>query len=89
MTGPGLADGFEVLRSFDDPALRHNLPSQATSFVGRTAELAGLRALIAGGSRLVTIAGPGGIGKSRLACRRRPRPWTAPATGCGSSSSPR
>ena len=67
VTGPGLADGFGVLRSLDDPALRHNLPSQATSFVGRTAELAGLRALIGGGSRLVTIAGPGGIGKSRLA----------------------
>jgi predicted ATPase/class 3 adenylate cyclase/DNA-binding CsgD family transcriptional regulator len=67
VTGPGLADGFGVLRSLDDPALRHNLPSQATSFVGRTAELAELRALVSDGSRLVTIAGPGGIGKSRLA----------------------
>src|ERR1700722_11823757 len=67
VTGPGLADGFGALRSLDDPALRHNLPSQATSFVGRTAELAELRALVSGGSRLVTIAGPGGIGKSRLA----------------------
>ena len=67
VTGPGLAEGFGVLRSLDDPALRHNLPSQATSFVGRTAELAELRALVSGGSRLVTIAGPGGIGKSRLA----------------------
>ena len=46
---------------------RHNLPSQATSFVGRATELAGLRSLMSGGSRLVTIAGPGGIGKSRLA----------------------
>jgi predicted ATPase/DNA-binding CsgD family transcriptional regulator len=67
VTGPGLAEGFGVLRSLDDPALRHNLPSQATSFVGRTAELAELRALVSGGSRLITIAGPGGIGKSRLA----------------------
>src|SRR5580692_1603331 len=67
VTGSGLADGFGVLRSLDDPALRHNLPSQATSFVGRTVELAELRALVSGGSRLVTIAGPGGIGKSRLA----------------------
>ena len=67
VTGSGLAEGFGVLRSLDDPALRHNLPSQATSFVGRTAELAELRALVSGGSRLVTIAGPGGIGKSRLA----------------------
>jgi predicted ATPase/class 3 adenylate cyclase/DNA-binding CsgD family transcriptional regulator len=67
VTGPGLAEGFGVLRSLDDPALRHNLPSQATSFVGRTAELAELRALVSGGSPLVTITGPGGIGKSRLA----------------------
>ncbi len=67
VTGSGLAEGFGVLRSLDDPALRHNLPSQATSFVGRTAELAELRALVSSGSRLVTIAGPGGIGKSRLA----------------------
>jgi predicted ATPase/DNA-binding CsgD family transcriptional regulator len=55
------------LRSLADPAVRHNLPSQATSFVGRAAELAELRSLVPGASRLVTIAGPGGIGKSRLA----------------------
>src|SRR3984957_2926478 len=67
VTGPGLAEGFGVLRSLDDPALRHNLPSQATSFVGRTVQLAELRALVSGGARLVTITGPGGIGKSRLA----------------------
>ncbi len=67
VTGPGLAGGFGRLRSLDDPALRHNLPSQATSFVGRAAELAELRSLVSGGARLVTIAGPGGIGKSRLA----------------------
>jgi class 3 adenylate cyclase len=67
VTGPGLAEGFGPLRSLDDPALRHNLPSQVTSFVGRTTELAELRALLSGGSRLVSIVGPGGIGKSRLA----------------------
>jgi non-specific serine/threonine protein kinase len=67
VTGPGLAEGFGPLRSLDDPALRRNLPSQATSFVGRAAELAELQALVSGGSRLVTITGPGGIGKSRLA----------------------
>ena len=67
VTGPGLAEEFGLLRSLDDPALRHNLPSQATSFVGRAAELAELRSLVSGGSRLVTVVGPGGIGKSRLA----------------------
>ncbi len=67
VTGPGLAERFGPLRSLENPALRHNLPSQATSFVGRAAELGELRSLVSGGSRLVTIAGPGGIGKSRLA----------------------
>ena len=67
VTGPGLAEDFGALRSLDDPALRHNLPAQAASFVGRRAELAELRSLVSGGSRLVTITGPGGIGKSRLA----------------------
>jgi predicted ATPase/class 3 adenylate cyclase/DNA-binding CsgD family transcriptional regulator len=67
VTAPGLAGEFGPLRSLDDPALRHNLPSQVTSFVGRAGELAQLRSLISGGSRLVTITGPGGIGKSRLA----------------------
>jgi hypothetical protein len=37
------------------PVLRHNLPWQATSFVGRGAELAELRSLVRGGSRLITI----------------------------------
>jgi predicted ATPase/class 3 adenylate cyclase/DNA-binding CsgD family transcriptional regulator/tetratricopeptide (TPR) repeat protein len=67
VTGPGLAGNFGPLRTLEDPALRHNLPSQPTSFVGRAAELAELRSLVSGGSRLVTIVGPGGIGKSRLA----------------------
>ena len=67
MTGPGLAGGFGVLRSLDDPALCHNLPWQVTSFVGRAGELAELRSLVLGGSRLVSVVGPGGIGKSRLA----------------------
>ncbi|MFK4101809.1 ATP-binding protein [Streptomyces sp. NPDC019531] len=45
-----------------------NLPLELDGFVGRDAELSGLaRALDA--SRLVTVTGPGGIGKSRLAAR--------------------
>jgi predicted ATPase/DNA-binding SARP family transcriptional activator len=46
----------------------HNLPPQATLFIGREKELADLSELIANpGTRLVTILGPGGIGKTRLA----------------------
>ncbi|GLW57133.1 ATP-binding protein [Kitasatospora phosalacinea] len=44
------------------------LPAEVTSFVGRGAELAALTALV-GRSRLVTVTGPGGVGKSRLALR--------------------
>ena len=48
------------------PQLRHNLPSPATSFVGRAAELADVETLLAEG-RLVTLTGVGGVGKTRLA----------------------
>ena len=40
-----------------------------TSFIGRTGELARLDELFAGGARVVTILGPPGIGKTRLAQR--------------------
>ena len=45
-----------------------NLPAEATSFVGRRRELAELRKKL-GGARLVSLVGPGGVGKSRLALR--------------------
>ncbi|WP_081733463.1 ATP-binding protein [Paenarthrobacter nicotinovorans] len=43
-----------------------NLKSQLTSFVGRRNELTGVRDAM-GESRLVTLIGPGGVGKTRLA----------------------
>ena len=46
----------------------HNLPAQTTPFVGRQAELTALTQLFADPiQRLITILGPGGIGKTRLA----------------------
>ena len=48
--------------------VRHNLVESATPFVGREQELAALTRLIAEpGVRLITITGPGGMGKTRLA----------------------
>ncbi|MHA5051778.1 BTAD domain-containing putative transcriptional regulator [Streptomyces sp. SD15] len=47
------------------PAPRR-LPAQLTHFIGRDAELARIGALLAQ-ERLVTLAGPGGAGKTRLA----------------------
>ncbi|MFE9328814.1 LuxR C-terminal-related transcriptional regulator [Nocardia sp. NPDC052278] len=43
-----------------------SLPSETTSFVGRRGETAKLRAVLAD-ARVVTLTGPGGVGKSRLA----------------------
>src|ERR1700722_15684910 len=48
------------------PALSTNLPAQLSSFIGRRAELVAVRRLVAG-SRLVTLTGAGGVGKTRLA----------------------
>src|SRR3954471_20003117 len=50
-----------------DP-LPHNLPIQLTSFVGRERELADVRAALAG-TRLLTLTGAGGCGKTRLAAQ--------------------
>ncbi|MFQ5343046.1 MAG: tetratricopeptide repeat protein [Anaerolineae bacterium] len=47
---------------------RHNLPPQATPFIGRQKELARVADLLVNPDcRLLTIVGPGGIGKTRLA----------------------
>ena len=47
---------------------RGALPVEMTSFVGRRRELAETRQLLAS-SRLLTLTGPGGVGKTRLALR--------------------
>jgi predicted ATPase/class 3 adenylate cyclase len=60
---PDMRQDFPALRSRE--ATPNNLPQQMTSFVGRERELAEAGALF-GGARLVTIVGPGGIGKTRL-----------------------
>ena len=45
-----------------------SLPIPATSFVGRNDELVGIATLLADTNcRLLTLLGPGGIGKTRLA----------------------
>lgn len=47
---------------------RHNLPAQPTPFVGRRGEMAEIQDLLNDpGCRLLTLLGPGGIGKTRLA----------------------
>src|SRR5215471_17492183 len=44
----------------------HGFPAVLTSFVGRAGQLAEVSGLL-GECRLVTVTGPGGVGKTRLA----------------------
>ena len=67
---PGAALSERHLRLLRSPApapdAPSNLPAPLTSFIGRDDDLARIDTLLAGG-RLVTVLGPGGAGKTRLA----------------------
>jgi predicted ATPase/class 3 adenylate cyclase len=54
---------FPALKSL----FRTNLPIPANPLVGRKKEILDVRRLLGNGSRLVTITGPGGVGKTRFA----------------------
>jgi len=74
LVAPDMPADFPPLASLN--AIPNNLPLQLTSFVGRTKELAQIRQLLVKAervspthptvSRLVTLVGPGGTGKTRL-----------------------
>ncbi len=61
---PDLPADFPQLRSLD--VLPNNLPIQLTSFIGREREMAEIKRLMQG-TRLLTLTGVGGSGKTRLA----------------------
>ena len=63
VVAPGLPVDFPTLRSLD--AHPNNLPTQLTTFIGRDAELETAARLLAM-TRLLTLTGPGGTGKTRL-----------------------
>jgi hypothetical protein len=60
---PELRQDFPALRSLESTP--NNLPQQTTSFIGRESELAELRNLLPN-TRLLTLVGAGGLGKTRL-----------------------
>jgi len=60
---PDLVREFPALRSLE--ATPNNLPLQASSFIGRERELLDVETML-GQTRLLTLVGPGGIGKTRL-----------------------
>ena len=64
---------YEHIRAAAAPP-PHNLPPQPTAFVGRQAELAEVARFLSNpGAQLLTLVGPGGIGKTRLALQAAAR----------------
>jgi predicted ATPase/DNA-binding SARP family transcriptional activator len=61
------ARGHQAVVSLPSDQPRHNLPAEARPLIGRVTVRAALTELIREGSRLVTVTGIGGMGKSRLA----------------------
>jgi predicted ATPase/class 3 adenylate cyclase/DNA-binding CsgD family transcriptional regulator len=64
LAAPPLPSEFPPLRSLD--AFRHNLPGPVTPLIGRRAEITQVARLVTS-ERIVTLTGPGGVGKTRLA----------------------
>ena len=62
------SSGFDATRDPLPDARRHNLPAELTSFIGRQKELAELPKLLRS-TRLLSLTGAGGVGKTRLAIR--------------------
>jgi predicted ATPase/class 3 adenylate cyclase len=59
----GLPQDFPPLQTLND--ILNNLPMQLTSFIGREIELAEIQRALEN-HRLLTLTGPGGVGKTRL-----------------------
>jgi len=64
VVAPGLEADFPPVRSLD--TLPNNLPRQLSTFIGRDAEITAAEERLADAT-LVTLTGPGGVGKTRLA----------------------
>ncbi|MGW8226493.1 MAG: LuxR C-terminal-related transcriptional regulator [Anaerolineales bacterium] len=62
----GLLDQSRKITSIPTVAYNHNFPSPITSFIGREQEMIEIKQLM-DDHRLLTLTGPGGSGKSRLA----------------------
>ncbi|MFF4902031.1 ATP-binding protein [Streptomyces sp. NPDC001068] len=63
--GPGLAAVHQELVRADVPRVRHGVPYEPNPLLGRDADVAAVGALLRG-FRVVSVVGPGGLGKTRL-----------------------
>jgi predicted ATPase/class 3 adenylate cyclase len=66
LTAAGMQASFPPLQSLGNPTMPNNLPAELSTFIGREVELKDVRSLVES-SRLVTLTGAGGAGKTRLA----------------------
>ena len=85
LTRDGRREDFPPLRSLD--SFPGNLPAQVSSFVGRQADVSRVTAALEN-SRVVTITGVGGVGKTRLAIQAAADGFLAIARVPGSSTWP-
>jgi predicted ATPase len=79
VAGDGLRAEFPPLHSLD--VVANNLPIQLTSFIGRDKELYELKGRLAE-HRLITLTGPGGIGKTRLSLQLAAEECASYKDGC-------
>jgi predicted ATPase len=63
--GPGLRAVHQELLRADAPQVRHGVPHEPNPLLGRDADIAAVAGLLRR-SRVVTVVGPGGLGKTRL-----------------------
>ncbi len=63
--GPGLRSVYQELLRADVPTVRHGVPHEPNPLLGRDADVAAVSGLLRE-ARVVTVVGPGGLGKTRL-----------------------
>ncbi|PZH06891.1 LuxR family transcriptional regulator [Streptomyces sp. NTH33] len=63
--GPGPRAVYQELLNADVPPVRHGVPHEPNPLLGRDADIAAVAGLLRD-ARVVTVTGPGGLGKTRL-----------------------
>jgi predicted ATPase/class 3 adenylate cyclase len=84
VVAPDLPQDFPPLQSLN--AIPNNLPIQVTSFVGREKEIAEVKQLLTT-TRLLTLTGSGGTGKTRLSLQVAAEVFDSPAASSGQAPS--